>query len=529
MAISFGVARMIAREQRAALITSLLKKYPDAKVECSDLPWLRVPKIATMDAPLRTIFAALRRHRGHTAFATEGRRLVCDIVIPSQCVIVEYDERQHFSMPRAIALGLYPRDASIGFDVAEWIAHCKTIAATDNVPSYRDEQRAFYDSVRDILAGANRYRVIRLKHGAIDWLAKNRNRDILRLLSVRPNRSNIRRHVGEHGSSVAAAVRREPKAAANQASPRFATVCVEGRPAGKYRTDPSTSRLKLLNTILQEINEQWSKLDAIVLPGGYLRLNQNIGHLPFADRVRALDAAGFVEPIKNAIKLLSRSPNTCLVFGVDGPKNGDGGDQLCVAANRTGIVGIGRKIFPTKEEADGLQCYDADFDDPHRIIELACGRKAVLCACYDMFGVADRGNVNRTRACYIKRIGTDEDPVNRGTEDFPKRLSTDLKSFERLLRVRDVTVGLVAIHTFRRSSTVYWQKHGIATCSAALRGGIAIGAAHFSKLPLHPTASTLAAIRVPKTHLSDGVYRQAHRREPNDQFEHSSALVRLFY
>ena len=197
---------------------------------------------------------------------------------------------------------------------------------------------------------------IRLKHGAIDWLAKNRNRDILRLLSVRPNRSNIRRHVGEHGSSVAAAVRREPKAAANQASPRFATVCVEGRPAGKCRTDPSTSRLKLLNTILQEINEQWSKLDAIVLPGGYRRLNQNIGHLPFADRVRALDAAGFVEPIKNAIKLLSRSPNTCLVFGVDGPKNGDGGDELCVAANRTGIVGIGRKIFPTKEEADGLQC-----------------------------------------------------------------------------------------------------------------------------------------------------------------------------
>ncbi len=139
---------MIAKEQRAALIIAIRKNFSDAKIECSDLPWLRVLMVTDMDGPLGTTFAALRHHRGHSAFATEGRKLICDVVIPSQRLIVEYDERQHFSVPRAIALRLYPKDMPICFDTTEWIAHCDAIAATDNDPPYRDEQRAFYDSAR---------------------------------------------------------------------------------------------------------------------------------------------------------------------------------------------------------------------------------------------------------------------------------------------------------------------------------------------------------------------------------------------
>lgn len=41
--------------------------------------------------------------------------------------------------------------------------------ANDPTPPYRDEQRAFYDSLRDVGAAANGYTLIRLMHGAFDW------------------------------------------------------------------------------------------------------------------------------------------------------------------------------------------------------------------------------------------------------------------------------------------------------------------------------------------------------------------------
>lgn len=504
---------MQAREQRAALIASIRAHFPDAKVECSDLPWLRVPTGADMVEPLSNIFAALCSHRGHDAFATAGRRLVCDIVIPPQRLIVEYDERQHFSKPRAVALRLYPTAAAIGFDAAEWIAYCDRIAATDNDPPYRDEQRAFYDSVRDILASANGYRVVRLKHGAFDWRKTNAQEEILRKLSARPTTTELPR-------------------------PRFATVCIKGQQAQQYGTH--TTRLALLNAIIREVDKRWENIDAVVFPGGFLYSNRPVGKLPFDQRVAKLHDAGFVEPIKAAIKGLNRSPASVLVFGVDGPAydNDDGGDQLCVAANRTGIIGISRKIFPTRQEAKpgrekgGLLCFDADFRDPHRVVEFPGGRKAALAACYDMFGVVERGNRAGTRAKYIRNIGTYEDPIRRNDKRFGTRLAENLASFERILASQDVTVGIAAIHYFGSHKTSFWQRHGIAACSAALNSGFAIGAAHFKELPQNANSSTLAAAAVPSEELKDKRARRAHEWPPSDHFtfndNHGSALVRLF-
>jgi hypothetical protein len=160
---------MKSSEQRAALFAMIQRRFPDARVECSDPPWLIVPKISKLTGPLKKIYDALRHDRGHTAFATERRRLVCDVVIPSRGLIVEYDERQHFTRSRGIALRLYPKDFELGFNPAYWMEHCDKIAATDNSPPYRDEQRAFYDSVRDLLAAAHGHQVIRIMHGECDW------------------------------------------------------------------------------------------------------------------------------------------------------------------------------------------------------------------------------------------------------------------------------------------------------------------------------------------------------------------------
>ncbi len=52
----------------------------------------------------------------------------------------------------AASLRAYPTDILLGFDKKRWIQLADEIRAGDNSPVYRDEQRAFYDSIRDIMA-----------------------------------------------------------------------------------------------------------------------------------------------------------------------------------------------------------------------------------------------------------------------------------------------------------------------------------------------------------------------------------------
>lgn len=333
-------------------------------------------------------------------------------------------------------------------------------------------------------------------------------------------------------------IKRQKQHSGGQPSPRLVTVCVEGQPARHCRDN--NRRLELLANLVEEINRRWENLDAVVFPGGFLRLDECIGHRDYEDRIRALSSAGLVEPIKKIIKVLKRSPGALIVFGVDGPPypNGDWGDQFCVAANVTGIVGIGRKIFPVagspiaESEAGNMLCYDADFAEAHRIVKLPNGSNAILSACSDMFGVADLGAADGKRARGIRWIGNFNDQVERGTESFDDKLDANLARFKKLIE-NNVTVGIAAIHYFGSHSTAYWQKHGIAACSAALNSGFSVGAAHFSHLPKTPNSSTLAAAQVPIKHLEQGIHREAHAWDPRDSFrfssDRSSTLDRQFY
>lgn len=56
---------------------------------------------------------------------------------------------QHFTKPREIALGLYPQNIPYGFSVERWRKLCESLDKRDNDPPYRDEQRAWYDTLRD--------------------------------------------------------------------------------------------------------------------------------------------------------------------------------------------------------------------------------------------------------------------------------------------------------------------------------------------------------------------------------------------
>ena len=98
---------------------------------------------------LQSIHADLVAHRGFADFIRTRKLPACDYFIPDPGFIVEFDESQHFTVPRRIVLQWYPSSLAIGFDRQRWQDLCEKILACDPDPPYRDEQRAWYDTLRD--------------------------------------------------------------------------------------------------------------------------------------------------------------------------------------------------------------------------------------------------------------------------------------------------------------------------------------------------------------------------------------------
>ena len=102
---------------------------------------------------LRKVVKALEAYRGFSFedFVRTKTVRPCDFWVPNPGFIVEFDESQHFTSPRKLVLSAYPDDHPAGFSIDRWIALCKKHNARDNDPPYRDEQRAWYDTLRDII------------------------------------------------------------------------------------------------------------------------------------------------------------------------------------------------------------------------------------------------------------------------------------------------------------------------------------------------------------------------------------------
>ena len=75
----------------------------------------------------------------------------CDYWVPDPGFIVEFDESQHFTIPRKLALAEYADEEHLGFSAKRWITLCEHHDSKDNDPPFRDEQRAWYDTLRDVL------------------------------------------------------------------------------------------------------------------------------------------------------------------------------------------------------------------------------------------------------------------------------------------------------------------------------------------------------------------------------------------
>ena len=126
----------------------------------------------TIGNTLRRIRDALGDLRGHRDFIRSAQMPPCDYFIADPPFIVEFDENQHFSRPRLIALAHYPEPTVVGFSVRRWQGLCRAIDAVDQTPIDRDERRAWYDTLRDLLPLVHGFKpTVRLYAEETQWCA----------------------------------------------------------------------------------------------------------------------------------------------------------------------------------------------------------------------------------------------------------------------------------------------------------------------------------------------------------------------
>jgi hypothetical protein len=140
-----------ACKERVREILTLV--YGKCRVNHS-FPWSAQP-LAYENSPvgdlLKKIQTELGNFRGHRDFIKSAQVPPCDFYIADPPFILEFDESQHFSRPRLVALSLYPDEIDVGFSLPHWKELCREIDAKDDQPFDRDERRAWYDTLRDLV------------------------------------------------------------------------------------------------------------------------------------------------------------------------------------------------------------------------------------------------------------------------------------------------------------------------------------------------------------------------------------------
>lgn len=104
-----------------------------------------------------------------------------DFYLPELKVIIELDERQHFTYERWLTLNLYPNE-DFCYDISTWRDLCFRYQIKDKDPLTRDWKRAFRDTIRDLRARENNIPLIRLLVN--NYNAINIERNINKLFEI---------------------------------------------------------------------------------------------------------------------------------------------------------------------------------------------------------------------------------------------------------------------------------------------------------------------------------------------------------
>jgi hypothetical protein len=304
-------------------------------------------------------------------------------------------------------------------------------------------------------------------------------------------------------------------------SARVATLCLQGDTTNTTKDNPG--RLSILEEAVSRLGQQadWHPLDAFLLPGGYFRLSRPLGTRSFEQRKRRVEAERFFPAIVEQLtRLQPLSPDVRLVLGVmaRARHKAERTEQACIAFDRSGIIGLARKIFPTAAETRGRRfmspCIE-DYSAGERFISLPNGGRALLNSCYDLFGAANAVTSAGARRLAIRALRRGAERLTYRDECFGSERDKALAAWATMIARQAPDVLLASIHGFERPGLDgYWQRHGIARASAGFKGALALGAADFGE-GLPSQGSTLAAANVPQAALSAGVRRRAYSLAPD--------------
>lgn len=375
--------------QKNAIQRLLQKHYGHIETE-KKFDWLKTPSQDNLPKEYLPIVKALSKYRNQNGFQKSNYQLLCDIVLAEHKLIIEYDENQHFSKARQITLENYPTNIKLYFSKDNWITACEKINAKDNSPIDRDEKRAFYDTVRDIEAFRHGYKLVRIKHGYIDWETDGAEKHLKRLLTTAAYEVETNHH-------------------------KIARLVVTGKQYDKYG-NPNYSKLeKLIDKFLaSEYNNK--TYEFILTPGGFLTFE-------FPDSLQYdLDIS---KAEKQSVSLLQKEANSVIVeffarlnttifkrlretanyftIGIDGfnPLNYQHIELVAVYDLKKGkVIKWTGKFYPTEnQKKDLIKINDLDT----HFLELNNQRVLIL-GCHDLNVFSPRGQATANPDGWKKQL-----------------------------------------------------------------------------------------------------------------------------
>ena len=266
-----------------------------------------------IERTLRNVAAALKTHRrfGVGDFVKSEYLAACDFWVPDPGFIVEFDESQHFTTPRNLALLAYPTEHLLNFSAERWISLCERHNARDNDPPYRDEQRAWYDTLRDLVPPLEDLKpTVRLYARDLAWCSLDPNDgDHLEAFS------NLIRKGS--GISTRTKTRARSMAERTQSTLRVAMVFPKVEKGTSKGIPPSGPRAQKpeLPAASQFAGEP---VDIVLFPEGYIRAedDKRVGKL--RKLASKLDAALLVGAVDRTLASRSRKSQVLLRFDPDG-------------------------------------------------------------------------------------------------------------------------------------------------------------------------------------------------------------------
>ena len=266
-----------------------------------------------IDFTLRKVAAVLEENRGFGIgeFVRQKFLAPCDFFVPDPGFIVEFDESQHFTNPRKLALSVYSDEQPLGFSARRWITLCEHHNARDNDPPFRDEQRAWYDALRDLAPMLNCMEpTARLYARDLVWCAldpdNRRDRERFRAL-LRSGNAPVRR-TGVKGRASSA--QRPSKLRAAMVFPEVRQKSSNGvPPSGAGAQEPVVPKAASFHD---------EDIDFVLFPEGYIRSSDARRNKSLKRLARKLGVPLLVGAVDKSVDATGRAWQVLLRFDSDG-------------------------------------------------------------------------------------------------------------------------------------------------------------------------------------------------------------------